>query len=155
MALRRNGLFFSFFPRGRFMFLPLPLLNQTHLKSLFRQTSCGFYFFFLLYFSPFPFEVATSPHVTFPNNAENKNNQHTPAVMETKTVTLLESTDRRWYLPPVRLHWTYCAPGGFSRSDRVLLNGAAMGVFVLEFQMPANAGHRQTHLGGGSGGMLL
>lgn len=41
------------------------------------------------------------------------------------------------------------------RSDRVLLNGAAMGVFVLEFQMPANAGHRQTHLGGGSGGMLL
>lgn len=154
MALRRNGLFFFLSSQEAGLCFCLCLFS-TRPTSSHSSGRLPVAFFFLLYFSPFPFEVATSPHVTFPNNAENKNNQHTPAVMETKTVTLLESTDRRWYLPPVRLHWTYCAPGGFSRSDRVLLNGAAMGLFVLEFQMPANAGHRQTHLGGGSGGMLL
>lgn len=66
-----------------------------------------------------------------------------------------ENNDKRWQpLSPVRWHhllrtsWVssarQCAPQRWS-----------MGVFILEFQMPANACHVQIYWVGGSEGMLL
>lgn len=122
--------------------------------SSFGSYSCGLYIFFFL----LPFVEATFSHY-FSNNAKVKAINIPSGHGKGKIAP--DSSDKMWPLPPVRrplppvrlcsLLCTSWVPSARQWAPQRW----SMGVFILEFQMPANACHVQIYRVGGSEGMLL
>lgn len=159
---RGAELAFSFFPRAWFLLFSLPLLSKTHCRRFFRIVFMWpLYIFFLL-----PFIEATFSHY-FSNNDAKVKAINIPSG-HGKGKIAPDSSDKMWPLPPMRRPlppvrrplppvrvWSLLCTSWVSSARQWAPQRWSMGVFILEFQMPANACHVQIYRVGGSEGMLL
>lgn len=148
-----TGLFFL--PQSLvFAFLSASAQQDPLQTVLSGRIHVAFIYFFLL-----PFVEATFSHY-FSNNDAKVKAINIPSG-HGKGKIAPDSSDKMWPFPPVRRPlppvrvWSLLCTSWVSSARQWAPQRWSMGVFILEFQMPANACHVQIYRVGGSEGMLL